>query len=121
MKDIDHMIEEALNEEDRALFERMVREPAYFSQLGGLFGGKTGWINGLMMAAQLLIFAIGAWMAWRFFQSEDVLTALRWGLPGSVLLLMSLMIKLALWPALQANRVIRELRRIELQIVRSKT
>ncbi|WP_333590740.1 DUF6768 family protein [Brevundimonas sp.] len=120
MQDLDRMIEEALNDEDRALFERTAREPGYFDQLGGLFGGTAGWVNAMMVAAQTAIFIVGVWTAWRFFQAEDVLTALHWGLPSAVLLLMSLMIKLALWPALQANRVIRELKRIELQIARSR-
>jgi len=38
-----------------------------------------------------------------------------------VLLLMSLTIKMALWPSIQTNRLMRELKRIELQIVRSPT
>lgn len=120
MQDLDRMIEEALNDEDRALFERTAHEPGYFNQLGGVFGGATGWINAMMAAAQTIIFIVGVWAAWRFFQAEDVMTALRWGLPSAVLLLMSLMIKLALWPALQANRVIRELKRIELQIAHAR-
>lgn len=120
MQDLDRMIEEALNDEDRALFERTAREPGYFNQLSGVFGGATGWINAMMAAAQTVIFIAGVWTAWRFFQAEDVMTALRWGLPSAVLLLMSLMIKLALWPALQANRVIRELKRIELQMARAQ-
>ena len=47
------------------------------------------------------------------------MTALRWGIPAGVLLLMSLMIKMGMWPTLQANRVIRELKRLELQIARA--
>ncbi len=50
-----------------------------------------------------------------------VLTALRWGLPTAVPLLMSLTIKMALWPSIQTNRLMRELKRIELQIARAPT
>lgn len=44
---------------------------------------------------------------------------LRWGLPAAVLLLGATMVKLAVAPALFHNRVMRELKRIELQIARA--
>jgi hypothetical protein len=75
-----------------------------------------GWVNVLLMFVQTALFIGGALAAWNFFNAGDALTALRWGLPSAVLLLMALLIKLSLWPAVQTNRVIRELKRIELQI-----
>ncbi|MBU1384918.1 MAG: hypothetical protein KKG14_02880 [Alphaproteobacteria bacterium] len=68
------------------------------------------------MAAQAALFMAGVWAAWRFFEAETPLSALHWGLPAAVLLLMSLIIKMGLLPEMQANRLIRELRRLELQI-----
>jgi hypothetical protein len=53
-----------------------------------------------------------------FFAAGDPVTQLRWGLPATVLLLMALIIKMAWWPTIQANRVLRELKRIELQLIR---
>jgi hypothetical protein len=69
------------------------------------------------MLTQGLTFVAGAWATWQFFVAEEVLTALRWGLPAATLLLMSLTMKMALWPTIQANRVIRELKRLELVMV----
>jgi hypothetical protein len=45
-------------------------------------------------------------------------TQLRWGLPAAVLLLSGTIIKMALMPRLEANRLLLELKRIELQIAR---
>ncbi len=118
MKDIDRMIDESLNAEERDLLHRIGDEPAYMNQVLAIFDGRTGWVSVIMMIAQTALFIGGAWAAWKFFQTEDVLAALRWGLPSAVLLLMSLIIKLSLWPTLQANRVLRELKRLELQVVR---
>ena len=118
MKDIDRMIDESLSAEERDLLHRMGEEPAYASQLLAIFDGRTGWVNVVMMIAQTALFIGGVWAAWNFFQAAESLDALRWGLPSAVLLLMSLIIKLAMWPTLQVNRVLRELKRLELQVVR---
>lgn len=116
MQDIDRMIEEALQGEEQALFRETARESSFFGQTFGLFGGRNGWVNLLMMVAQTALFIGGVWAAWRFFQADTVLAALRWGLPAAVLLLMSLIIKMGLMPEMQANRLIREVKRLELQI-----
>ena len=49
MSELDRMIEETLNEEDRAFLARVEREPGYFSQVGGLLSGPSAWVNLLLM------------------------------------------------------------------------
>lgn len=120
MKDIDRMIEEALDGEEQALFRETAREPDFFTQAFGLLGGRNGWVNGLMVVVQAVLFVIGLWAGWRFYQAETVLSALHWGLPAAVLLLMCVIIKLGMMPELQANRLIRELKRLELQLAISR-
>lgn len=51
-----------------------------------------------------------------FFEATEPVTQLRWGLPAAVLMLMALAIKLSVAPAIHANRIMSELKRIELQI-----
>ncbi len=121
MRDIDAMIDEALGEEERALLHSIGEEPGFFRQALGVFGGPTGWVSMVMMGAQAVTFIAGVWAAWRFFEAQDALAALRWGLPAAVLVLTSLMIKMAVWPQMHINRVMRELKRIELQIARSRS
>jgi hypothetical protein len=117
MRQVDDMIDEAMDAEERELLRRIGDEPGYLQQAIGIFEGRTGWVNLVLMIAQGAAFVVGAWAAWNFLAAEDVLTALRWGLPAATLLLMSLIMKMALWPTIQANRIIRELKRLELQIV----
>ncbi len=116
---LDEMIDAALNAEERELLHQLGDEPGYFTQAFGLFGGKLGWVTWLMMTAQILMFAAAVYLAVQFFRAEEPLEALKWGLPSAVLLIQALLIKLTLWPSLQANRVIREVKRLELQIARS--
>lgn len=120
MQDIDRMIEEALDGEEQAMFRETAIEPGFFSQTFGLFGGRAGWVNLVLMVAQAAAFFVGAWAAWRFFQADSALSALHWGLPAAVLVLGSLVMKMALVPVMHANRVLRELKRLELQVARSR-
>jgi hypothetical protein len=115
MQDIDRMIEEALDGEEQALFRDTAREPGFFEQAFGLLGGPNGWVNVVMMAVQAALFVCGLWAGWRFFEAETALSALHWGLPAAVLVLMALIIKLGMMPELQANRLMRELKRQQLQ------
>ena len=115
MRDLDQMIDEALDAEERELLRSIGEEPGYLHQAFGIFSGRLGWLNAVLMIVQGAAFLGGAWATFNFFATDDTLLALRWGLPAAVLLLMSLTIKMAMWPTLQANRLMRELKRIELQ------
>jgi hypothetical protein len=119
MRDLDSLIDEALSAEQRDLMRSIGQEPGFFGQASQLFGGKLGWVNLLMMVVQAVIFVAGAYAAWEFFQATEPVAQLRWGLPAAVLLILATMIKLAMWPEIQANRVIRALKRVELQLARS--
>ena len=115
MQDVDAMIEEALDAEERELL-RSLEEPGFFSQAFGLFRGPTGWMSMVMMFWQAVLFIAGAWAAWRFFEAADPVSQLRWGLPALLLLVFAGMLKMALLPRMESNRLMRELKRVELQI-----
>mgnify|MGYP007127352069 CR=1 FL=1 len=119
MRDLDRMIDEAIHDEERDLLRRIGEEPGFFSQAFGIFGGRTGWVNAVLVAVQTVFFLAGFWAAWMFFAAGDPVTQLRWGLPSAVLLLMALMLKMMVWPSFQTNRMLRELKLIQLQLARS--
>jgi uncharacterized integral membrane protein len=110
----DRMIDEALAAEERDLLRRIGEEPAYVEQALGLFAGRNGWVNGVLMLLQAVLFFGGLWAAWNFFTAETVLVALQWGLPAAVALLMAVTIKMALLPVLHIQRLRLELKRLEL-------
>ena len=120
MRDVDNLIEEALGREESELLSRIGEEPGFFGMAFGLFSGRLGWVNILLMVVQGATFLAGAYAAWMFFEAGDPVTQLRWGLPSAVLLILATMIKMAMWPNLHANRLMRELKRIELQLARAK-
>jgi hypothetical protein len=116
MRDVDNLIEEALGEEEREILARIGEEPGFFGMAFGLFSGRLGWVNVLLMTVQGVAFLAGAYAAWRFFEAGDPVSQLRWGLPSAVLLILSTMIKIGLWPNIHADRLMRELKRIELRL-----
>ena len=115
MQDVDRMIGDALDAEERELL-RTLEEPGFFSQAFGIFAGPGGWANAVMMVAQTALFLAGAWAAWNFFEAAEATSQLRWGLPAAVLLILAAVIKMALIPRMETNRVLRELKRVELQL-----
>jgi hypothetical protein len=118
MQDIDRKIDEAINAEERELLRSIGDEPGFVERMLGMTGPEIAWMVWLMMIFQTLVFFAGLYAAWMFFAAGDPVTQLRWGLPAAVLLLMALHIKLAVPPAIQTKRLMRELKLIELQIVR---
>lgn len=108
----------AIEDEEEALLRNIDEDPGHIGQIAAVLATRSGWVAIVLLAAQAILFLAGAWAAWNFFQASDALSALRWGLPAAVLLLASLMLKLSLWPAMQAQRQLQVLSRIELRIAR---
>jgi hypothetical protein len=119
MRDLDKMIEDALGEEESEVLRRIGGDAGFVERAMGMFGAGMEWTVRFMLFGQAVIFFAGAWAAWNFFHAGDPVQQLRWGLPAAVLLLGSLAVKLAVGPPIFHNRVMRELKRIELQIARS--
>lgn len=116
MQDMDKVIEEAISREERDLLRRIGEEPGFFPQMFDIFRGRTGWVNVILMVVQTVFFIAGVWAGWQFFAASDVVSQLRWGLPATVLLIMGLLLKMMIWPSFETNRILRELKRIELKL-----
>lgn len=119
MSKLDDMIEEALSDRDRAILEA-TQEQGWFALGMNQFRGKLGWVTWVIMLVQTVLFFAGVWCAFGFFGATDVLAALKWGLSGAVLLLAGMQLKLSLMPQMQADRILRELKRVELMLARKE-
>ncbi len=118
MDKLDSLIKEALEGEDTEILAQT--EPLGWFALGlSQFRGKLGWITWVIMIVQTTLFLAGVWCAVNFFAAADMLLALKWGISASFLLLAGLSMKLSIMPQMQADRVIRELKRVELMLAKS--
>lgn len=115
MDKLDKLIEQSLNDEDRQILADTA-ELGYFELGFRQFRGKLGWVTWVVMIVQATMFLVGVWCAVRFFGSGDVLLALKWGLSSAVLMLAATALKLSLVPQMQADRILRELKRVELML-----
>ena len=86
-----------------------------------LFTGRTAWVHWTIMIAQALMFVAGVICAVKFYQAEAVMPALHWGLPAVVLLVFSAIFKSTLAPKMETNRLLMEIRRVELRIERLRS
>jgi len=112
---LDRMIEAALTSQDSEILKE-TGELGYFALGLKQFSGKLGWVTWLITTLQILMFLIAIWCGINFFNAGDVLAAVKWGISGAVLALMALQMKLSLVPQMQADRVIREIKRLQLMI-----
>ncbi len=117
MEKLDQMIKEALEAEDRKIWAE-TEELGWFALGRKQFRGKLGWVTWVIMSVQTVMFLASIWCAAQFFASSDVLLALKYGIAGAVLMLAALAMKLSLMPQIQADRVIREVKRLELMLAR---
>ena len=117
MEKLDKMIELALAEEDRDILAE-TGELGLPAQGMALFRGPNAWWRMLTAFFQTVIFIVAVWAAWRFFIADDVLGALKFGLPAAVGMIMSAQMKSMLFSDMEANRIIREIKRLELMVAR---
>ena len=116
---LDRMIEEALSAEDRRILE--ATEELGWLQLGlQQFRGKLGWVTWVIMISQIAMVLGAVWCGVRFYGATEVVPALKWGLTGAVLIVLATQLKMALMPQMQADRLLRELKRLELLLVKGR-
>lgn len=120
MSKLDRMIEDALGAEDRALFSRF-GERGLVGEAAELFTGKMGWWNILSSLVQVALFAAVIYAAMKFLTLDDPVLVTRWGVAAAVWCMAMSVIKLMHWQQMQANRIIREVKRLQLQVARGQT
>lgn len=116
MTKLDDLIHEALEDQDKAAISE-TRELGWFELGLSQFSGKLGWVTWVIMLTQTAMFVGGVYCAVQFYHAMEVLDAVKWGVTGGVLLILALTLKTSLMPQMQADRVIREVKRLELLLL----
>lgn len=119
MKKLDDLIKEALSAEEQTIFQQ-TEELGWFALGLNQFRGKLGWVTWVIMIVQASMFLIGLWCAVQFFNATEVLLAVKWGISGAVLIILAASLKFSLMPQIQADRILRELKRVELMIATNR-
>jgi hypothetical protein len=115
MSKIDDLIGRALSEEDRALLASHA-EPGYINQAFGIFRGPMGWVMWVVNIAAGVAFVAGVYAVWHMFAAPEALAAVKWGVASLLLFQVTTMCKTFMGSHMEANRMLRELKRLELQV-----
>jgi len=119
--DLDRLITEALAADDQALLDELGEEPGYFQQAMGIFRGKLAWVIWVAYIVNILAAALAGWAIWKLFQTTDPVMTMRWGLLVLASMQVGLFMKGGLGLELQHKRMLREIKRLELQMVRHRS
>lgn len=115
MEDIDKLIKETLSEEEAKFYDEL-EEQNLFQMLEGLFRGKNSWLVLIMNVMNALVFGLLIYCIIQTTHVEKTNDLILW--VGGVLLcfLTMSMLKIYMWMQMHRNAVIREIKRLELQV-----
>ncbi|SEB37947.1 hypothetical protein SAMN04489761_0294 [Tenacibaculum sp. MAR_2009_124] len=115
IEEIDKLIKETLSEEEAKFYEEL-DEQNVFQMIQGLFKGKNKWIMVLMNIMTVVFFVFFMYCLIQFFQAEEIKELIKWA-GGSIIFLLGVsMLKIFAWLQMDKNAVLREIKRLEIQI-----
>jgi hypothetical protein len=115
MNNIDQKIQAALGRDTAG--ESLLGEPNLAEEVITAFRGRNRWLTVLTVVLNLVFFAGAVWAGMRFFQAGTVPAQIQWAALGFVFLFMMMGLKLWFWMEMHTNRVLRELKRMELLLI----
>lgn len=115
MEEVDRMIKESLTQEE-AEFYNELDEQNPFEMIGGLFHGKIRWFMIMLNIVMLIAFIAFIYCLVQFLQVESTNELIKWGAGGFTALMVVSMLKLFAWLQMDKNAILREMKRLELQI-----
>ena len=115
------------NEEiDKIIYETLSREEAdFYNQLGeqsmmemalDVYTGKDKWLKILLAILTFTFFAVFIYCTFQFFNTEVIAEMIRWLAIGLLFFGLTMSLKIWQWMQMERNAILREIRRIELQL-----
>ena len=114
-EEIDQIIKESLTQEEVKFYDEL-EEQNLLNQLGDLFKTKMGWLMVIMNIVNLIMFALSIYCVIQFLNTDVTNELIKWAGAAFVCWASVAMIKLFVWNQMNKNALLRELKRLELQI-----
>jgi K+-sensing histidine kinase KdpD len=115
MEDIDQLIKDTLTQEEAKLYDHL-EEQNFLQMVIGIFSGKNSWLVIVMSIVQVFFFGFFMYCAFQFFITEVTNELIKWGVFGTLSLMASSLLKLFSWMQMDKKAIIREMKRLELQV-----
>jgi dipeptide/tripeptide permease len=116
MEELDRRITEALRADEAEQYARLDPELPPWEMVFNTFKGRNRWLNILISFWMLVFFGLAVWCVVQFFRAEEVRPSLTWGLGFLFFMTGSAFLKVWWWMEMQKNSIIREVKRVELQV-----
>ncbi len=114
-ENIDELIKETLTKEEAAFYDEL-EEQNLLGKMVQVHKGKTGWLASVMTITHIIIFVLFVYCIVQFFGTEQTNGLIKWASAGFLCLVFMGMLKLFVWMQMDKNDILRELKRIELQM-----
>lgn len=112
---IDELIKETLSQEEAKFYDDL-DEQNIIEKLGEVYRGKMGWLAIIMNIVHLVIFGLFVYCVVQFFNTEETNMIIKWASAGVLCMVTMGMLKLYVWMQMDKNDILRELKRLELQV-----
>lgn len=112
---LDDLIKETLSKEEAQFYDQL-EEKDLFGKIGEVYKGKMGWLVIIMNIALVLFFVFFVYSIVEFFEAESIEDMIVWSSAGFLSMIFMSVMKLYVWMQMDKNDILRELKRIELQI-----
>lgn len=115
MEEIDRLIKESLSKEEAQFYDEL-DEQNLIEMVAGLFKTKQWWLMVMMNLVTVVSFIFFIYCVIQFFNTEVTNELLKWAVGGGFCIMIVGMLKLFSWMQMDKNAILRELKRLELQV-----
>lgn len=116
MSFLDIRINELMTETDAHLL-RSTQPYGWRGLYRSMRSGRLRKVVWVIDCACIVMLLVALWAAYQFFIATDILAAVKYGMSATVLLIVAGQLKLSLMPHIQAERLIRQMKRIEILVL----
>lgn len=120
MTNLDQALRQALSAEDAAFLAKFEAEGPIHEALG-TFSGKWGAMNVFAAIMTFALFGVLVYCAWQAFNVSNVRATVLWSAGAIWCALAVAMLKMYFWMEMNKNVVLREVKRLELQVARLRS
>ena len=116
MTTLDEVIKDTLSKEDAEFLAELEREPGSLQQIAGIFRGPLNWIYVTFLITAFVLGIFGVYSGWRFALATELRPLFYWGAVTGFCLIVLAVIRVVFFLQINTNRVLREIKRLELQV-----
>lgn len=113
--EIDDLIHQALNKEEAAYYDQL-GEQNLPQMLFGLFKGRNGWLNVVMVIMTFAILGVMIFTIIEMLKAEDLGDKMEWMFYSLLGFITIVLMKIWSWNQLDKNAILREMKRLEYQV-----